>query len=119
MDPLSSLSVASSAIQIFDFSSKLWKQIRELYQSESGATLAQETLLSDTERLCSLSSGLSKLLSPENLRRMRTTTEDKVVSLCDECDDAAENLIGTLQELTLDREPDVGEWTDSFLGECG
>lgn len=42
MDPLSSLTVASSAIQIFDFSSKLWKQICELSQSENGATIAQE-----------------------------------------------------------------------------
>lgn len=103
MDPLSSLSVASSAIQIFDFSSRLWKQIRELYQSESGATLAQETILSDAERLCSLNSGLSKLLTPENLQRMLTATEESVVSLCNECDDAAENLVESLKGLSLDR----------------
>lgn len=109
MDPLSSLSVASSAIQIFDFSSKLWKQIRELYQSENGATLAQENVLSDAERLRSLNSGLSKLLTPENLQRLLTATEESVVSLCNECDDAAENLVGALQELTLDRDSNVGD----------
>lgn len=118
MDPLSSLSVASSAIQIFDFSSKLWKQIRELYQSESGATLAQENVLSDAERLCSLNSGLSKLLAPENLQRMLTTTEENVVTLCNECDDAAENLVGALQELTLDRESNVGDSMNSCFGVC-
>lgn len=118
MDPLSSLSVASSAIQIFDFSSKLWKQIRELYRSESGATRAQETVLSDAERLCSLNSGLSKLLTPENLQRMLTTTEEDVVSLCNECDDAAENLVGALQELTLDRESNVSDAAHSYLEVC-
>lgn len=109
MDPLSSLSVASSAIQIFDFSSKLWKHIRELYQSESGATLAQEALLLDAERLCSLNSGLSKLLAPENLQRMPTKTEENVVILCDECEDAAGSLVNALQELTLSREPFVSD----------
>lgn len=118
MDPLSSLSVASSAIQIFDFSAKLWKQIRELYQSESGATVAQETVLSDAARLCSLNSGLSRLLAPENLQRMLTTTEENIVSLCNECDDAAENLVDALQELTLERESSVGISIKSCSGVC-
>ncbi|KAI7779390.1 hypothetical protein LA080_000870 [Diaporthe eres] len=92
MDPLSSLSVASSAIQIFDFSSKLWKQIRELYQPESGAKRAQETALIDSGRLCNLNSGLSKLLTPENLQRKPTTREENIVSMCNECGDAAGQL---------------------------
>lgn len=107
MDPLSSLSVASSAIQIFDFSSKLWKQIRELYQSESGATRAQETALIDAGRLCNLNSGLSKLLTPENLQRQPTTTEENIVSMCNECGDAAGQLVKSLQKLTLDVPSDV------------
>lgn len=107
MDPLSSLSVASSAIQIFEFSSKLWKQIRELYQSESGATLAQENVLSDAERLCSLNSGLCELLKPVNLQRSPTATEESVVSLCNECDDAAKQLVGAIQKLTLQEPPSV------------
>lgn len=118
MDPLSSLSVASSAIQIFDFSSKLWGQIRELYQSESGTTQAHEALLTDAERLCGLNAGLSKLLTQENLQRMPTTTEENVVSLCRECDDAAENLVSALQDLNLNQESDVGDLTHSLLEEC-
>lgn len=116
MDPLSSLSVASSAIQILDFSSKLWKRFRQLYQSEDGATVAQEALLSDAKRLCSLNSGLSKLLTPDNLQRMPTSTEENVVSLCNECDEAAEGLVTALQELTLnDQEFDVRGWARSSL----
>lgn len=118
MDPLSSLSVASSAIQIFEFSSKLWGQIRELYQSESGATRAQEILLSDAKRLSSLNAGLSELLTRENLRRMPTTTEENVVSLCRDCDDAAENLVSALQGLSLNQESDVRGLTYSLLEDC-
>lgn len=109
MDPLSSLSVASSAIQIFDFSAKLWKQIRELHQSEQGTTLAQETILADAARLRSLNSGLCELLTAENLQRSPTTTEESVVSLCNECGDAAEQLVDVIQKLTLDERSDVGD----------
>lgn len=107
MDPLSSLSVASSAIQIFDFSAKLWKQIRELHQSENGTTLAQRTVLEDAARLHSLNSDLCKLLTPDNLHREPTTTEESVVSLCNECGDAAKELVSVIKKLTLDECPDV------------
>lgn len=109
MDPLSSLSVASSAIQIFDFSSKLWKQIRELHQSENGTTLAQQAILTDAARLRSLNSGLCDLLTPTKLQRSRTATEESVVSLCNECGDTAQQLVGLIQKLTLDERSDVSE----------
>lgn len=107
MDPLSSLSVASSAIQIFEFSSKLWKQIRELHQSENGTTLAQATILADAERLRSLNSGLCDLLSPENLQRSRTETEESVVSLCNESGDTAQQLVDLIHNLSLEEDADV------------
>lgn len=107
MDPLSSLSVASSAIQIFDFSAKLWKQIRDLHQSENGTTMAQRNILTDAARLHSLNSDLCKLLTPESLHRSPTATEESVVSLCNECGDAAEQLVDVIQQLTLDERSDV------------
>lgn len=116
MDPLSSLSVASSAIQIFEFSSKLWKQIRELHQSESGTTQAQETILADAARLRSLNSGLCELLEPANLQRSPTATEESVVSLCNECGDAAKQLVGAIQKLTLEERSDVSGLRHSCPG---
>jgi hypothetical protein len=38
MDPLSALSVATSVVQIVDFSSKLLFEAHELYTSSSGQT---------------------------------------------------------------------------------
>lgn len=107
MDPLSALSVASSAIQIFDFSSKLWKEMRELHQSENGTTLAQRAILADAERLRSLNSSLCELLTPNKLQRSRTATEENVVSLCNECGDAADQLASVIQKLTLEEGSDV------------
>lgn len=113
MDPLSSMSVASSAIQIFDFSYKLWKEIRELHQSESGTTLAQRAILADATRLRSLNSGLCELLTPNKLQRSRTATEESVVSLCNECGNEADELVSIIEKLTLDERSDV-----SGLGLC-
>ena len=102
MEPLSALSVASSAIQIVDYSSKLWRQIKELYESEGGALENHKTLRTNAEQLCSLNSGLRKLLAPASLQRDLTSEEETIVSVCSDCDSAAGQLLGALQRLSLD-----------------
>ncbi|RYP43877.1 hypothetical protein DL768_009604 [Monosporascus sp. mg162] len=101
MDPISSLSVASSAIQIVDFSAKIWSRIRELSESQSGAVSEHESLRTDAKRLCHLNSGLGKLLAPGNLQRDLTSTEEAVVSLSAECDSAAQQLTWALEKLSI------------------
>jgi hypothetical protein len=107
MDPLSCLSVASSAIQFVDFSTKLWHRIRELSDSQSGSSSEHESLHADAKRLCDLNSRLGKLLAPENLQRDLTSTEQTVVSLSAECDFAAEQLVETLEKLSIKGEDEV------------
>lgn len=107
MDPLSCLSVASSAIQIVDFSAKLWNRIRELSESQSGASSEHESLRADAQRLCDLNSGLVKLLTPGNLQRDLTSTEQAVVSLSAECDSVAEQLAGALEKLSIEGDDEV------------
>lgn len=106
MDPLSCLSVASSSIQIVDFCAKLWSRIGELSDSASGTSAEHMSLRVDAKRLCELNSGLSKLLTSENLRRELTSTEQAIVSLSGECDSAAEELVEALEKLSIkpDRE---------------
>lgn len=101
MDPLSALSVASSAIQIVDFGSKIWRKIKEVYESESGALLSHENLVIDAKRLCDLNSQLGKLLTPQHLQRILTPTEENVVALCRECDSAAEDLLAAFAKLAI------------------
>jgi len=75
MEPLSALDVASGAIQIFDFISRLWFKIEEVCESESGRSSARQNIVTDARRVCDLNSQLSKssLLSTcsETLRRQR------------------------------------------------
>jgi len=101
MDPLSALSVASSAIQIVDFGSKIWRKIKEVYESESGASSSHENLVIDAKRLCDLNSQLGKLLTPQHLQRTLTPTEENVVALCRECDSAAEDLLTAFAKLSI------------------
>lgn len=101
MDPLSALSVASSTIQIVDFSSKIWRKIKEVYESENGTSLAHENLVTEAKRLCSLNEQLGKLLTPHHLQRALTPTEENVVTLCGECDSAAEELLTSFAKLSI------------------
>lgn len=106
MDPASALGVASSAIQIFDFSAQLWKKIRDLYESESGMSSAHDELRTNANDLREVNSRLSRLLTPGNLQRGLTETEDSVVSICNECDTAAEQLVIALEDLSLSNAED-------------
>jgi hypothetical protein len=101
MDPLTSLSVASSAIQIIDFGSKVWCKAKEVYESEIGASTTHRNLVTDAKRLCALNSQLGKLLTPQNLQRGLTQTEENVVGLCAECDSAAEELLAAFEKLSV------------------
>lgn len=101
MEPLSSLSVASSVIQIIDFSSKLWRKIKELH--ESGNSSNNASLLSEAKRLCALYSSLNGLLTPQSLSRNLSPTEEAIVSVCSDCDDVAEELIKTLEKLSINQ----------------
>lgn len=108
MDPLSALSVASSAIQLLDFGSKLWKQIRELYVSSTGTSDAYNKIMAEARRLRSLNSGLARLLAPDKLQRDLTPTEQAVVELCSACDDAAAQVVNELTKLSIGEDSSVG-----------
>jgi hypothetical protein len=101
MEPLSALSVASSTIQLLDFGSKLWGRVHELYVSANGTTATHQMLRTEAKRLRDLNAGLGQLLVPDNLRRSLTPTEQAVVALCSECDDAASELVSALEKLSI------------------
>jgi len=107
MEPLSALSVASSAMQIIDFSSKLWAHIREVYQSESGISEQHANLRAEIARLRDLNLGLSQALTAQNLGRDLDSTEKNVVALCEECDSAAGQLADALGKLSITASAEV------------
>ncbi|KAH6714365.1 hypothetical protein BKA61DRAFT_673662 [Leptodontidium sp. MPI-SDFR-AT-0119] len=114
MDPLSALGVASSTIQIFDFGTKIWSKINEVYKSEAGTSLAYESLTNDAKRLCDINSQMSKLLTPEHLERTLTQNEENVVAVCVECNSAAEELLEAFSKLSIKESDQVRN--NAFLG---
>ncbi len=104
MDPLTSLSIASSAFQIIDFSSKFFRRVWELYDADNVAVPAHESLVQDAKTLRKMSARLGQLLASESPRHNLIETEQTVVSLCAECDSATEQLIDALSGLSINRE---------------
>jgi hypothetical protein len=102
MDPVSALSVASSVIQIVDFSAKLFSHIYEVYESESGGTAEHTLIKRETEQVRILNGHLTRAVDPGKLERDLTPLEIEVVSLARECDDAAVQLTEKLESVSLD-----------------
>ncbi|KAH8658459.1 hypothetical protein BX600DRAFT_552571 [Xylariales sp. PMI_506] len=101
MDPASILGVASSAIQIVDFSSKVLSRIRALYKTGRNASEDFEAIHDDALRLRRLNAGLSSLLTAKDLSRDLTAGEDQIVELCSECDSAADDLLKALERFSI------------------
>lgn len=88
MDPLSAFGIACGVIQVLDFSTKVVKKWRELYNR--GATSQNE----DLEELASYLAGLR-----ENLKSSSQSDRDDLQDLGIKCSDTAEDLIRELQNL--------------------
>lgn len=90
MDPLTSLSLASSIIQIVDFSSKFAKQCRELYNNDA---------LSEHEDLQEMATKLRTMCS--TLNSHSHAESDDLSRLSRQCQDTAQALIFELQRFTI------------------
>ncbi|KAF2673850.1 hypothetical protein BT63DRAFT_451905 [Microthyrium microscopicum] len=102
MDPLSALSVSSSAIQIVDFSAKLVKRIHEIYTSETGEIKEYKQLRNEAENLKTVNQHLIKALNPEKLNRQLSEIELAAVSLSQECDAIGGELLAVLERVSID-----------------
>lgn len=105
LDPLTSLSVASSVIRIVDFSRKLVSETQEVYHSASGATRDNVTSREITQDI--------NLLYQD----LRSKNEDFQISgphdialrkLVDSCTGEAQALMKILEDLKVP--PDAKQW---------
>ena len=103
---MTALSVASSTIQIVDFSSKLIKQIHDLYTSDTGEIRQYKQLKKDAEDLLDLNRHLNKALDPDKLNRQLTELEADIATLSEDCDSAAVELLDALKNISLSTNPD-------------
>jgi hypothetical protein len=111
LDPLSALSVASTIVQFVDFGSELLSQGRELYKMKNKGQLMVDTELELViNDLCAvlkkfrgtLTSGASNATEPDD----HGAEFDKI---CDAAASIAEELLGKLEKMKVDR-PKDGKW---------
>ena len=101
LDPLTSVGLASSLVQLVDFSWKLFQGTKSIYRSATGSSDENACLHLITTDLRCLSNGIQASENhPEDLRRLAT-----------EIKDLAGELLGALEELKL---TDKSKWK-SFL----
>lgn len=105
MDPLSALSIAGNVIQFLDFTTKLFKEAREIYHSASGASGSVRTLGTISAQLATL----GKSFTPEDLKSL----DLKDVAI--QCNGVAKELQALVDRLTLKKPSGDGYWASFTL----
>jgi len=103
MDPVTALGVASSVVQLVDFTQGLIRSTYEIYKSTSGSSAANVDLQTVTTSLKSLNDDL-RLSVDRGARALGKGTEPsnndaELLTLCQNCNGVADNLISTLEKL--------------------
>jgi hypothetical protein len=114
MDPITALGVASSVVQLVDFTQGLIRSTYEIYKSPTGSSEASSDLASIATSLKTLNEDLS-----QSVRRATVSTGNKpsntdleLLKLCRNCNGVANKLLSALQKLKTQKS-DV--W-HSFMG---
>lgn len=98
LDPLSALSVAASAVQFIDFSTKIISKGQRLYHSTSGALPENDETETVTKRLKDLAQGLQAPLQSD----IAASDEGNALKdITQECLDTAHELIQELEKLKV------------------
>ena len=99
MDPLSALSVAASAVQFVDFSSRLVAGSLELHNSATGQLVEHTDLEHVTKNLDKLTTDLYHSLSLDKL----TENDQRLHEVCRKCHGTAVELSKALDKLKAQR----------------
>ena len=101
MDPLTAFSVASSVIQVVDYSTKIVEKCLQLYRG--GASTENKEIESMAKHLTNLSTDLKLPQAIQSPRPAAQSYQDDqgLLELARQCSETAAELIGELQKLTI------------------
>jgi hypothetical protein len=102
LDPVSAIGLASSVIQIVDFSCKLVSKTREYRTSADGALIEHKELRAAANRLSALSKAIHGPLAKCRSLRKPTNVDIALGDIAGECLDQASELTQALQGLQID-----------------
>lgn len=105
MDPLSALSIAGNVIQFLDFSTKLFKEAREIYHSSSGTSSGVRTLGTISEQLATL----RKSFTAEDLKSL------DLKEMAVQCNGVADEMRALVDRVTLKKPGGDGYWASFAL----
>jgi len=96
MDPVTTIGLASSIVQLITFTSDLVSKGREIYKSANGSLVEHLELESIVGSLVDLSDALDL---PNPTERKLTSTERQLSELCDGCKSVTEKLLDAIRKL--------------------
>jgi hypothetical protein len=102
LDPVSAVGLASSVIQIVDFSCRLVSKTSEYRTSTDGALIEHKELRAAANRLSALSKAIHGPLTKCKSLRKPTNVDTALSDIAGECLDRASELTQALQELQID-----------------
>jgi hypothetical protein len=114
LDPLTALSVASSVIQLVDFSLKIVSKSKDLYKSNNGTLKENAATETVTIRLKQMTSRLRGQLG-RNSNGIRNGTydqarQDRLMDICKECSEVSDELIHHLGKLKVPTWSEKSKW---------
>ncbi|KAE9378243.1 hypothetical protein N431DRAFT_452364 [Stipitochalara longipes BDJ] len=113
MDPITALSVASSIVQLVDFTQDLFRSSYEIYKSTSGRSEANVDLQSITASLKTLTTDLTQSVerATSDTGKEPSKNDKELLELSKSCSGVAAKLIAALDQLTAQKTHNI--W-DSF-----
>ena len=97
-DPLTTLGIAASVVQLIVFADSLLSKGRELQHSEDGVLVQQRELQATAETLQRLSSSLVLYRDPDEGEEI-TQTGHELIELCNGCRRVSEELVAALKKI--------------------
>jgi len=109
MDPLSSLSIASSLVQLIDFAARLVSGTYRIHTTASGERGSNSDVKFITDNLQELNNDICDSLSTSMaLAPGASLRHSEIIVLCSQCDEVAKQLISVL--VKLDAKKGQGVW---------
>ena len=101
LDPLTALGVASNAVQLVEFSSRIVSRGHKIYKSADGTLVENLELEAVTNGLLKANSTLRNSLRSYEVQRPLTDEETELRLICDGCEGVGLELINALQRIKV------------------
>ena len=101
LDPLTALGVASNAVQLVEFSSRIVSRGQKIYKSNSGTLAESLELEAVTNSLLKTNNILENSLRSYELHRPLVDEEKELKIICEGCESAGLELINALQKVKV------------------